>query len=384
MAPPVRVPDSLLFHPTSSKPRSADIPPWFIFFITGNPGLIGYYEPFLTTLSALLADDGSGRSISFHILGASLAGFEVSSVGRQAHHHAPPPPHGLLRQIELAEERLCHFVSPAAGDGCPTRRSRALPKVLLIGHSVGAYILLEIIRRHHHQTDTTSPCRGRLSIRGGILLFPTVTHLLRSPSGLRFGKVLQSPSFASVVGRVVRVVVALVPEFVLLWLVRLLTAFPDHAAWSTVGWLQSAGGVTEALSMARDEMSMITEDRWGDEVWGAASPEDDVVVGAAAAAAGSTMSGRADDDHEDSGARESRVCPNLVLYFGEDDHWVAGHARDELIATRARAESRTQMLIDRGGIPHGFCIEHSETMAEKVKGWIEDMVESDERESERG
>jgi surfactin synthase thioesterase subunit len=46
--------------------------------------------------------------------------------------------------------------------------------ITLIGHSVGAYILLELIARIR---KSSSP----LNVRGGILLFPTVTHLAQSP-----------------------------------------------------------------------------------------------------------------------------------------------------------------------------------------------------------
>jgi len=78
------------------------------------------------------------------------------------------------------------------------------------------------------------------------------------------------------------------------------------------------------------------------------------------------------------------------------DHWVANHTRDALIAARGQAgpgneSSKPIMLIDENGVDHGFCISkssktcrtmiltvpgHSESIAEKVEVWIDDMIES--------
>lgn len=176
-------PDKLLYFPRASFLRK-DTSPYYVFFITGNPGLIGYYEPFLSTLSSLL----SVSTHRFHILGTSFSGFETVSSAHFKNGHRPP--HGLPRQIELAEERLHGFVQQdqEASSGYAGERQRhgktSPAKVILIGHSVGAYILLELIRRH--RTSTAETKSHPIDIVGGILLFPTVTHIAKSPSGLRF------------------------------------------------------------------------------------------------------------------------------------------------------------------------------------------------------
>jgi hypothetical protein len=57
---------------------------------------------------------------------------------------------------------------------------------------------------------------------------------------------------------------------------------------------------------------------------------------------------------------------------------VADHTRDKLIAARGgegdMKSSKPVMLIDENGVDHGFCIRHSEIIAEKVKAWIEDIM----------
>ena len=87
---------------------------------------------------------------------------------------------------------------------------------------------------------------------------------------------------------------------------------------------------THYRHMACDEMQEITEDRWDEDLWGTS---------------------------ERSPYSEKT---KLVFYFGNRDHWVADHTRDELISARAHGEGSDQrkpkMVIDKDGIPHGFCI----------------------------
>lgn len=126
---------------------------------------------------------------------------------------------------------------------------------------------------------------------------------------------------------------------------------PNEAAEVTTSFLRSRKGVWQALHMAKDEMDFITEDKWDEDIWGI--------------------------EHQDPDSK-SRV-PKLIFYFGQNDHWVADHTRDALIAARGREEGNMQsskpiMIIDEGGIPHGFCIRHSETVAEKVGVWIKEIM----------
>lgn len=225
MSPFTDLPSRLLHSSEEARKTPTDQlqeDPIYIFFITGNPGLIAYYEPFLSSLSSLLSSSPSSSSTSsspslpysFVLLGTSIPGFETSSVkhdltGSNGGSLPPchPPPYGLLQQIEFAETRLRAFVrdhhhsrSPRLHHGLNsddddiddanqfrswigTPGGRKRPKVILMGHSVGAYILLEIIRR----VKMPGNANHGLDIVGGVLLFPTVTHIIKSPSGRRFG-----------------------------------------------------------------------------------------------------------------------------------------------------------------------------------------------------
>ncbi len=93
--------------------------------------------------------------------------------------------------------------------------------------------------------------------------------------------------------------------------------------------------------MLRDELRIITSDKWDSEVWGAASPSPLGVPRA-----------------------------KLYFYFAKQDHWVADKTRDDLIKLRSRgaendisAEDRDRgydwwprMEIDGNNVPHGFCL----------------------------
>ena len=164
--------EKICFEPSPESPgRSSQ--DYLIYFITGNPGLIAYYRPFLSRLHSLLVNDSRTESARFHICGHSLKGFEFS---HQATHGPPPKsPLSLEEQIKWQEELLYNHIRSHRD------RSGNTPKVILMGHSVGAYMLLELIRQHR---DVIARGEEDFDLIGGILLFPTITHIAKSPLGV--------------------------------------------------------------------------------------------------------------------------------------------------------------------------------------------------------
>lgn len=304
LSQPTRITDRLEYQ-TSSKSGAT---PYRIIMIPGNPGLISFYQAFLKELAACLE---TTKHTNFIIEGHSLRGFETTD--------PPAQPIGLQGQIDYVEDLLDRAHRRDEGP--------ATEHVVLVGHSIGSYILLEVLRRHSlRQRDQELPYR----IVGGICLFPTVVDIAKSTSGRRVTRVLNMPYFALIASSVVALVVKLIPSFLLLYLIRLITRFPDHAARTVQAYLQSEMGVRETLHMARDEMNEITVDKWDDDVWGSAASSD-------------------------------HARTKLYFYFGENDHWVANRTRDDLLATRAyeagTAEHwKPRMESDQNGIPHGFCM----------------------------
>lgn len=188
-----------------------------IFFISGNPGLIGYYHPFLSLLAEYLkgrSRDLDSGSASYQIYGCSLGGFEVEadehvdgrisassesgsgSGGHAEKNHANRGKDGRLYdledQIRFVQAKLAALMNETnSGPHGPLRKH----KVILMGHSVGAYIAMEVVRRHR---DASSEVDSRphsdskesntvnaidFDIVGGVMLFPTVIDIAHSASG---------------------------------------------------------------------------------------------------------------------------------------------------------------------------------------------------------
>lgn len=163
-----------------------------IFFISGNPGLISYYHSFLSLLAdQLKVSEGSKLGSSFQIYGCSLRGFELPEdeiqTSNDQNHKPNPKIYGLEDQIHFVHGKLHTLVTENSKTTLSQTRSAdttaTVPprqKVILIGHSVGAYIAMEILRRHRETSGSKS---AEFDIIGGVMLFPTVMDIADSPSG---------------------------------------------------------------------------------------------------------------------------------------------------------------------------------------------------------
>ncbi|KAK0619388.1 hypothetical protein B0T14DRAFT_496161 [Immersiella caudata] len=294
-----------------------------IFFIPGNPGLIGYYKPFLSTLRALLNESESrtGSTVTYHIHGQNLLGFSDSD-------HAQP--FGRIPPFTL-EDQILHTSSTLKS------LSASFSKVLLIGHSVGSYIAIESFHRHHISQNLTP------SLHSAILLFPTISHIAQSPNGRRLTAVANNTLLDRHAHRFARWFLYFWPAWLLYSFLRIILRLPADGAKVTTSWLKSRDGVWQALHMGKDEMRTITEERWKEDLW---------------------------ENGEDEEEKDK-----FVFLFGRGDRWVADQCRDAFVERRRGHEKgRVRVVVDEGGLPHAFCLRHSEVVAGKVKEWVEDMV----------
>ncbi|AEO63133.1 e6b1df0e-f71c-4dbf-bce5-c092ab993bf4 [Thermothielavioides terrestris] len=335
------------------SPRQGDLGrrQCLIFLIPGNPGLVAYYEPFMKTLRELLDEKEAkeGCGYAFHLCGRNLLGFDDAdhepAFGAAAD-GVPTEPFSLEEQIQWCCRQVQQANSSALGDG------RVFDDVVLIGHSVGAYISLEIFNRHHQarrQHPSTPPgLLGSVKLRAGILLFPTVSHIAQSSSGQKLDLIRRTTFLDRFAHHIAKGFADLWPRWVLGAIVRRIMGFPEHAAAATLRFLGSRDGIWQALHMGKDEMRTITEEKWSEDLWEIQEAEEE----------------------EQTGLRTK-----FFFYFAKSDHWVADACRDEFIEKRNRHEKgRTKIVIDEENVPHAFCIHHSELMAEKVKLCIEDIA----------
>ncbi|KAK8029555.1 hypothetical protein PG993_010846 [Apiospora rasikravindrae] len=335
-----------------SRSASRDV---LIFMISGNPGLIDYYAPFLSALRTLLASSPASKAARFHIYGQDLAGFNDAD-------HEPPfgaanPPRDVAYQVNYLFQTLSAIRLPEDDDdaGRPTTKQgkggKPFDEVILVGHSVGTYLILQLFHKLLREPEAAP----HLRLETGILLFPTIEHIAHSPSGQRL-ELLRSAAFLERHAHLLASgFLQLWPYAALRWVITTLLGQPPAAADVTVRWLKSRDGVWQALHMGLDEMRVIGEDRWDEELW-EIGRED------AKAAA---------DDGDDGGAK--RLPPKFFFFFGKDDHWVANHFRDAFIERRQKQAERTRLMVDEGNLPHAFCIHHSEVVAEKVASWINEL-----------
>jgi pimeloyl-ACP methyl ester carboxylesterase len=210
---------------------------YLIFFITGNPGLIAYYTTFLSTLHQLLESRPDRSSNAFHIFGRSFNGFEdePEDVVRDKASDREEP-YGLTAQIDLTLDAL-----QAQRISTGPRRGQLFDGIILMGHSVGSFVLMEILLKAR-QAPTTIP-----RINAGFLLFPTVVDIAKSPSGVKATKLLKIPQFVTRVSTLVRGLMWLLPRSVVKVLVCIVTGQPDDSATVTTSFLKSKNGVWQAL-----------------------------------------------------------------------------------------------------------------------------------------
>ncbi|EJT71598.1 hypothetical protein GGTG_10853 [Gaeumannomyces tritici R3-111a-1] len=363
-----------------------------VFFIPGNPGLIGYYVPFLSHLRRLLDEaerrdnDGGGGGggggeqqdrMALDVFGTSLAGFDDAD-------HAPPfalpasPPRDVEHQVrfvaDLVAERDALFSSSSVSAAVGGEEGGGYDAIILMGHSLGTYLACEVLhrdlvaRRKGDQQQQQHQQQSRPRLRAGVLLMPTITHMARSPSGRRLDAVRQSKTLDRWAHVAAAVVLAPWPRWLLALLLRRAWGMAPHGAATTAAWLKSRDGVWQALHMGKDEMVVIAEDRWAaDRFWGG---------GVEGAVVGTVKEGE-----EEEGKRDGVRPPRFYMFYGKDDHWISDEIRDEFIAARrgqkgvAEGECATIVLDESGVIPHDFCINYSEPVAEKVIVWLDELAE---------
>jgi pimeloyl-ACP methyl ester carboxylesterase len=223
-----RTPSTISYiDPISENPRASY---HLIFMITGNPGLISYYSTFLSTLYNLLTDKKSESEV-FQIYGQSLAGFEQDDRPNLT----TSVPYSLEDQIEI----LLHVLNEKTIPSGP-RKGQRYDSIILIGHSVGTYIIMEMLNRLR---KSASP----LKVKAGILLFPTITHLAKSPSGVKFSSFFKIPGFPRGLSVVGKTLLWPIPRPMLKWLVGLVLGMPEGSAETTTRFLTSSMGIWQSL-----------------------------------------------------------------------------------------------------------------------------------------
>ena len=346
-----------------------------IFFLPGNPGLISYYYHFLSSvadgLSSTTTKNGpaSQPQHSFAIYGASLFGFELGDPPRpewdynsELIPHAPSQAftHTLQEQIDFTYHRL-HTVLSRVAHSLPQRPRM---QVTLVGHSLGAYLAVKVLERYRSVPAGEQP---GFEIKSLILLMAPIGDLAQSPHGRKASPpVVYVPFLPDLTQGIVRGLAFLLPKKFFRWLVTyrmggLPSGLADSAVDATVSFLRSSGGVKQAISLARDELQMITEIAWEKALWSDYG--------------GLRMS---------TGPFHNTALPScrsfkakICLYFAQEDGWMdQGNLKKVKEAVAYKAGLGVEMHV-AGGVRHDFPVRGREStmVAGRVVQWIQEKGE---------
>ncbi|PHH63192.1 hypothetical protein CDD81_6243 [Ophiocordyceps australis] len=295
-----------------------------LYLVCGNPGCIGFYGDFAETLRAMLDGHDKQATIAWDIYGRSLLGFGDVEEGQQ-------PPQGLDAQIEAMYSDVA-----ARRDS----KGQAYDWVVLMGHSIGAYICLSIMERHARTTTRKANAQD-LVLRHGLLLFPTIALLAESSSGRRLALARRLKLSSALAQVVVDAATWLLPRRLLLWLLTLALGMSERAAGVAAEWLASRDGVRQTLHLAGSELDHVGQDGWdsAEALWSLAADS---------------------------------TTPAIFMLYAKRDHWVADSVRDECVAKRGDC---ARIDIDQGELSHAFCTteRNSWLVAKIVDGWIAEI-----------
>lgn len=343
-----------------------------IYFIPGNPGLVEYYRRFLQKLHDILSQSLPKERI--HVYGASHDGFEFLEETKQRHNRQNhPPPYSLSEEVEGVISKV-------------SKRARYVAKlnpevkteVILIGHSVGSYMLLETVTAY----QKNFPDREIYNIIGGVCLFPTIIDMFRSEKGRVFRWILPIPGLGLFLTGIIRLLQWFAPKM-LSALARKHTPGTEGAD-VTEALMRSECGARQVLHMARNELDEIRHDKWHPaNLWGVLDHEGDGEGEETSLMDGTDFS-RFANGSDSFGGEKSRT--KLLFLWGDKDYWVHDETRDGVIAkrhTRDTHETRHwpwMEIVENKEIPHTFSLvpEHSDQVAGKTAEWVEWLLSSRE------
>ncbi|KAJ7357187.1 hypothetical protein DFH08DRAFT_851267 [Mycena albidolilacea] len=273
-------------HPTLGSAHSLwwnslnPSPEAVFLFVPGNPGILEFYTEFFTLL---------------HTEHPRLAIFGHAHLG-----HTPNVP-GREYRLRAQVESVIEAVDAIRG-------AFGKAKIILGGHSVGAWICLQALEARPSDISQL------------FLLTPTLTHIADTPNGRRLSWFFRFP-FPSLIS----------------WLSYLTRPLPLSLVfpnWPVLqitvlrSLLNSRAAIFACLSMAHEEMATIHE-------------LDSALL----------------DEHRH----------RIYLYYAANDDWVSTHKAK---ITRMYMPDEMERVVENAHVPHAFCLSHSAEVASRCSLWL--------------
>ncbi|XP_049319409.1 lipid droplet-associated hydrolase [Astyanax mexicanus] len=284
--------------------ETPDPPRVLILVIPGNPGVVGFYKTFMWTLYQ-----------------AFNRRYPVWSVGH-AGHCVPPDTMDMVEDACLAEaEDVCGL------NGQIQHKlaflSEHVPRdthLVLIGHSIGCYIILETMRRD-----------PKLKVLKSVLLFPTIERMAVTPQGKVMTPLLCNLRYTAYLPVFL---LSLLPERLKTSLVHLVLKSVKHLDTLIVpptASLINVDCVGNAMYMGSQEMRLVLE-------------------------------------RDNSTIRHN--LHKLVFYYGATDHWCPVQYYYDLRRDFPDGDIR---LCERGH-RHAFVLDAGQEMGEMTTEWIREEL----------
>lgn len=282
-----------------------------IVVIPGNPGLVEFYDGFVTTLFNSLQGQWPIYAIS-HAGHSPTEGYPLNPFPKSSHGDITAGkssfPLTLKEQIAHKNEFLERHIPPHS-------------RILLIGHSIGAYIILHILKTCCRASDITK----------AILLFPTIERMAVSPSGKYVTPMVKYFNWLtlSAVG-VFSVIPVSVKQFLVKWWLSDRKNLISGSVESVLKLL-SPKVINGVVTMARDEMTQVV------------LCDDEVI---------------------------KKNLNKLILYYGTIDNWCPVSYYKDMKKRFPDGE----IYLCQKKFDHAFVLESSHEVAEMVSSWIQDVI----------
>jgi hypothetical protein len=245
--------------------------------------VISYYDDFLTAL----LDDSPGTTI----LGVSLAGHEDYEVAK---------PLSLQEQIE----NKVRIVDTILASPPFSSFAEDKPRFVIMGHSVGAYMALQVLKKRPQNVDNL------------FLLFPTLSHISQGCTLGRVSKVLTSlPGNAKLAAWIVLLFRLVFPIPLLALFLRLGHTLPGKSLQTTLAKFFNPSSVESFSHLAKYEFREIQD------------LDTDTIT---------------------------KYAKRITAYYAVNDRWVPRFARDQVV--KLINHNGGDAIICSEGLPHAFSL----------------------------
>lgn len=268
--------------------------------IPGNPGVVGFYRTFMQTLHSMF--------------GYRHPVWAVSHAG----HCVPPDPMDMVDDTSLAAERDVFGINGQIEHKLAFLR-RYVPRetsLVLVGHSIGCYIILDMMKRD-----------PELKVLKAVMLFPTIERMALSPQGRVMTPVLCQMRY---VAYLPLFLLSLLPECLKSSLIKLVFGrirSLDHTVLQPTVGLLSGDCAANAMYMGGQEMKKVLE-------------RDNVTI--------------------------RKHLKKLIFYYGATDHWCPVQYYHDIKQDFPNGDFR----LCENGFRHAFVLDAGREVANMVVEWI--------------